>query len=167
MEHILEGVRSILSNKVQLKLSIPLHLMLLLIFLAEDIGIDIPEPDAMAAPAVEPLWRRGLVGYEGRPDWTASQLAASDSCMESDSSALQILEDGEDMLEAVVDDFALEESPFAWKTDIFGSDSDGQRTSRFQGTKSAVEEDHFFPRLEEKSHPELRMHFVKTPATEL
>lgn len=38
----------------------------------------------------------------------------------------------------------LEESRLARKTDIFGCDADGKWAARFQGTKSAVKEYHFY-----------------------
>jgi len=60
-KEVMEGSRTFLINKVYLKFAISPYLMSLLVFVAEDIWLDIPKPDSMSATAFHPLRGCGLM----------------------------------------------------------------------------------------------------------
>ncbi len=49
------------NHEVQLELPIPLYLVTLLVFLAEDVGMDIFEPDFVSATTFDPVGGGGLI----------------------------------------------------------------------------------------------------------
>lgn len=50
-------------DKIDLKFSISLHLVSLIVFVTEDIWVNVPKPNSMSATTIQPIWMFALIRY--------------------------------------------------------------------------------------------------------